>query len=124
MGLLDIMSNVRDSHIQRYGVTVTIRHKYQDGTLANGEPDWKWGGTGHQDTEKIWYFPVPITETNVEGTRYDPRALKGIFRSDTTVAADDEVLIGSHYYRVDAPMEVVEDGQLQQKRAYLIYQGT
>ena len=122
--VINVMNKQRDSHIQRTGVSVTIRHKYQSGTLPNGEPDYDWGGVGHEASEKIFYFPIPMTETNMQGARYAPRDLKATFRSDTTVVADDEVLIGTHYYRVDSPMEVVEEGQLQQKRAYLIYQGT
>jgi len=94
--------------------------------LPNGEPDYDWGGTGHEDTEKVIILDLPFNATNVEGAPLGIHDRIAYFDIGTTVAADDEVLTssGSLYYRVLGPVEDTDFLDIGLKKAYLKYQGT
>lgn len=110
--------------ISDVGSTVTVKHRYSTEVLPSGETQYAWGGTGHEDSEKITFWPFPQTVTMMEGSKFGPMDRMALFRSDTTVEAYDQILISTIYYRVEAPIEVYNFLGLGQILVFLKYLGT
>uniref|UniRef100_A0A6M3JRF6 Head-tail joining protein n=1 Tax=viral metagenome TaxID=1070528 RepID=A0A6M3JRF6_9ZZZZ len=114
------ISNMRDRLILEkwIGTAVTINHKYTD---SDGKD--AWGGVGHTDDEYARIRALPFTITAMEDSRYSPPDREAVFRSDSTVAEDDEVIIGASIYRVESPTEPMNFAAQGQTLAYLKYIG-
>ncbi len=113
----------------RGATLATIRHRYQSGTLENGEPNYLWGGAGHEDDEYILIRRIPPLDRTLapnykEGLQLGPLDRIAIFRSDSTVVDGDEVAVGSTYYKIESPIETLNLMGLTQKTAALTYMGT